>query len=507
MSKLKHVFDIKPIPSTLAIEYVIKYHYLHRKPNVQKAFGMYNRNTQELVGVITYGHCASLQLRNNMFGADEKDNIYELTRLWIKDDTPKNSESFFIGNTLKLLDKEIIISFADPQQNHNGTIYQACNFYYTGLSHKSKNLHIKGKEEFHKSNFNIEGTVKELREKYGEENVYYLDRERKHRYFYLNCNTKRKNILLKKLKYEIRPYPQRIPMNIIYGLYDPPDLGGKLRYVGQSSIGLERAWQHKKISQLKAHSHKIHWIKSLLAQDKMYNVDILYDLGFIENKNDRDNLLNLHEIRIIAEQRNMGTILTNSTDGGEGTRGNILREESKRLISEKRQKWLKENDLPKSMWDTCYKRKEYKIIDDIPNKHCSDCDTYKKFNEFGKDKNQWDKIRTICIACSRIRKEAYYYKTRVVLSEEDLQLSYITRKEAMSTGVKTRYETDPEYRKKNSKAKSKPVVGINVTNPQDIIEFESALVAYKTAKFSNTYISIAIKTGKPYKGYYWSFKL
>ena len=41
----------------------------------------------------------------------KKSNVYELTRLWIKDGNA-NSESYLIGNTLKLLDK---ISFAEIQ--------------------------------------------------------------------------------------------------------------------------------------------------------------------------------------------------------------------------------------------------------------------------------------------------------------------------------------------------------------------------------------------------------
>ena len=47
-----------------------------------------------------------------------------------------------------------------------------------------------------------------LKEKYGEENVYYVDRPRKHRYIFFNARGKRKKELLGKLKYDVLPYPK-----------------------------------------------------------------------------------------------------------------------------------------------------------------------------------------------------------------------------------------------------------------------------------------------------------
>lgn len=50
--------------------------------------------------------------------------------------------------------------------------------------------------------------VKLLKEKFGEENVYMIDRPRKHRYFYfLGSKTERKK-MMKALAYPIVPYPK-----------------------------------------------------------------------------------------------------------------------------------------------------------------------------------------------------------------------------------------------------------------------------------------------------------
>ena len=52
-------------------------------------------------------------------------------------------------------------------------------------------------------------TMKQLKEKYGAENVYYAERPRKHRYIYFNCNKRRKKELLAKLRYKVIPYPKK----------------------------------------------------------------------------------------------------------------------------------------------------------------------------------------------------------------------------------------------------------------------------------------------------------
>ena len=70
-------------------------------------------------------------------------NVLELTRLWIEDGTPKNTESFFISQCLKRACREIIVSFAQIDAGHVGTVYQATNWYYTGLSAKFKDpIHL-----------------------------------------------------------------------------------------------------------------------------------------------------------------------------------------------------------------------------------------------------------------------------------------------------------------------------------------------------------------------------
>lgn len=207
--KLNDLFKIEEIPYRTAMDIVIEKHYLHRRCPCSIAFGLINKETEEIKGVVTYGIPPSSTLLKGICGEDEMHNVYELNRLWVADDVPANGESFLIGNTLKRLDKEIIVSFADTSQDHVGYVYQATNFLYCGLSKKFKDPKVKGMEHMHHATYAHGMTMAQVIEKYGAENVYYAERPRKHRYIYFNCGKYRKKQLMRKLKYKVLPYPKK----------------------------------------------------------------------------------------------------------------------------------------------------------------------------------------------------------------------------------------------------------------------------------------------------------
>lgn len=202
-------YTIIPIDYQTAMRIVVEKHYLHRKPPCKRAFGFLDIKTGDIKGVITYGIPPSSTLLKGICGEEEYQNIYELNRLYMDDDMPRNSESYLIANTIKLLDREIVVSFADTSQSHVGYVYQATNFVYTGLSKKFKDPKVKGLEHQHHATYAHGMNKKQLEERYGKENVYYVDRPRKHRYIYFNCRGKRRKELLGKLRYGVLPYPKR----------------------------------------------------------------------------------------------------------------------------------------------------------------------------------------------------------------------------------------------------------------------------------------------------------
>lgn len=205
---MKDKYYIKEIDYQTAMKIVVENHYLHRKCPCSHAFGLFDISTKEIKGVITFGVPCSSTLLKGICGIEEMHNVYELNRLWVSDDVPRNGESYLIGNTIKMLDKQIIVSFADTSKGHIGYVYQATNFIYCGLSAKFKDPKVRGYENMHHATYAHGMTMKQVIEKYGAENVYYVDRPRKHRYIYFNCDKKKKRQLLSKLRYKILPYPK-----------------------------------------------------------------------------------------------------------------------------------------------------------------------------------------------------------------------------------------------------------------------------------------------------------
>ena len=203
---LKDEYYIERIDYQTAMEIVKKYHYLHRVAPCSVAFGLFEKKTNLIVGCITYGVSSSSTLLKGICGEEEMHNVYELTRLWIKDGTPKNSESFLIGNTIKKLDKEIIVSFSEKDKGHTGIVYQASNFLYCGLSARFTDPVVEGLENQHHATFAHGMSNQQIKDKWGGR-VKFVERPRKHRYIYFNASGKRRKELMRKLRYKVLPHP------------------------------------------------------------------------------------------------------------------------------------------------------------------------------------------------------------------------------------------------------------------------------------------------------------
>ncbi len=104
-------------------------------------FGLYNGNI--LIGAMIYGRPASYNQQLH-FNKENPELVMELRRLCCIDDTPKNTESYFISKTLKWLlhntSIETVISYADTRQGHSGIIYRATSFEYLGETAKLSSI-------------------------------------------------------------------------------------------------------------------------------------------------------------------------------------------------------------------------------------------------------------------------------------------------------------------------------------------------------------------------------
>jgi len=169
--------EIKSIDYQDCKEWFLKKHYAKRIPQISYCFGLYD--DIKLIGVCSFGKPPSPALCVGVCGVENTSKVFELNRLIVDDNLPKNTLSFFLAKCLKLLPNElIIVSYADTSQNHHGYIYQATNWFYTGLSVKMM------------ERYDIENPKKHSRTISNKKGVDYeslaiRERPRKHRYIFL----------------------------------------------------------------------------------------------------------------------------------------------------------------------------------------------------------------------------------------------------------------------------------------------------------------------------------
>lgn len=120
---------VSAISSRLAADTVVEHHYLHRRPPISHAFGLLDGLT--LVGVLTLGVPPSRHLQLGACPSDPQ-LVIELNRLWVADDQPRNTESWFVSRALRLVPPRIVVSYADTREGHVGFVYRACSWQYAG---------------------------------------------------------------------------------------------------------------------------------------------------------------------------------------------------------------------------------------------------------------------------------------------------------------------------------------------------------------------------------------
>lgn len=147
-------------------------------------------NIPDLIGVCVYTRPAGAAAAKKYYPNDP-DKCLELRRLCLIDDTPKNAESYFVSRTIKWLKKntnwKFIVSYADPEHGHAGTIYKAANFKYEGETSEGQVLLVDNKK-FHIRTLSMldreYGREINKRYKTGDENVKIIKTKPKHIFTY-----------------------------------------------------------------------------------------------------------------------------------------------------------------------------------------------------------------------------------------------------------------------------------------------------------------------------------
>ena len=197
-------YTVEQIPRKSIVGFIEKHHYSHNVNGVQSIyhFGLFregNFGLPTMIGAMMYAY-PSMPSTAAKYNPINPDKCLELRRLVCIDDTPKNTESYFIGQTFRWLkeytDMEVIVSFADTHYGHDGVIYKATNFEYLGETSKGQVLMVDGKEMHSRSmNQKRRPYSREIKRRYdnGDENIFFKDRSPKKIYvYYLNKKIKRK---------------------------------------------------------------------------------------------------------------------------------------------------------------------------------------------------------------------------------------------------------------------------------------------------------------------------
>lgn len=121
-------------------EFVEKWHYSGSINGVLSTFCFKLMDGEKIIGAAIFGRVGMANVWKKY--AKSPNDLLELRRLCLVDEAPRNSESFFIGKMLRILRTfttyKTIISYADTNKGHIGTIYQATNFSFEGVTSQGK---------------------------------------------------------------------------------------------------------------------------------------------------------------------------------------------------------------------------------------------------------------------------------------------------------------------------------------------------------------------------------
>ena len=153
MDRVKEII-IKVIPASVANPFVKKHHYSGKVcMTSQLHFGCFLDG--DLHGVLSYGTSIDKRKMVGLVEGTGWNDFLELNRMAFDDYLPRNSESFCIARTLKMIHKKAphikwVISFADGCSCGDGTIYRASNFVLTDIRVNHNLCELPSGEKIHK---------------------------------------------------------------------------------------------------------------------------------------------------------------------------------------------------------------------------------------------------------------------------------------------------------------------------------------------------------------------
>lgn len=221
--------SIRLITKSVARDIIVNNHYSGLWTKVSYAIGLFTSDVEEhpffdnvedkLIGVACYGDPIGRSAGQSISPLLERTEVLELTRLFVFDDYGSNIESWFLGKTFQWLRENAphikgLISYSDPKEGHNGTIYQATNWIYQGDKLRfndswSFKFSEDGEWQHGRTIFPYYGTNDPKKIQQQIDKPFWIRKEpRKHRYVYILAKGGERKKILKTLKHPSETYPK-----------------------------------------------------------------------------------------------------------------------------------------------------------------------------------------------------------------------------------------------------------------------------------------------------------
>jgi len=179
-------------------------HYSHKIPQAIKyRFVFYIK--EDIKGVAVFSIPANMYSITSIFKNETQHIGIELSRVFTDDDTPKNFESYCLSKCFDYIKNntvyDVIVSYADPNFEHRGFLYQALNAKYLGETGGEIRYLVNGQlitrrglgrshgdtEKEHVQRLLLDGGTK-------------VKMKGKHKYLFFTCDKRRQKQLIGNLK-------------------------------------------------------------------------------------------------------------------------------------------------------------------------------------------------------------------------------------------------------------------------------------------------------------------
>ena len=206
MEQSRNAFKIEWCSREAALFACRKWHYSGGLPTGKTVrIGLWEDD--EFIGCVVFGRGANKSI-GSPYGLKQTECI-ELCRVALREH--KTPVSQLMANAIRFLKRKspgirLVVSYADPAQNHHGGVYQAGNWVYTGAGSPDRQFVVHGKARHPKSihSMGVKQSIEAVR-KHLDPNATLLFTPGKHRYLYPMDKPMRKQI-----QTMAKPYPMRM---------------------------------------------------------------------------------------------------------------------------------------------------------------------------------------------------------------------------------------------------------------------------------------------------------